>query len=371
MTGADEVVARSVARAGLSDFGAAGWQEGLDRFLAAAATDLAGDDTGRTAVEAMAVGRLVNRLRIEDWYAREGSAAALPVEGPVVIFGLPRTATTALHYLLAVDPQLRFQRRWEVSDPVPPPALETEPTDPRRVGLVAAPSAQHIATADGPFEDGPVLALDFHHQEMGLPLPTYTRWWRTCDTTTTYAYHERVLRMLHAHRPPHRWLLKAPSYSFHLPQLARQYPGARFIMTHRDPVTVLGSTCSVVSSAQQMVLPSHHPDPVALGAFQLEHWVDAMDLAMAGRAEVGEDRFLDIYQQDFQHDPMAVVDGIYAFLGLELAPPVRAAMAEWSQANQRGARGEHHYSVEEFGQTEAAVRQAFSRYIDRYSRVTA
>ena len=142
-------------------------------------------------------------------------------------------------------------------------------------------------------------------------------------------------------------------------------------MTHRDPVAAYASTCSVVRTAQEMVLPGHLPEPVALGAFQLEHWVEAMDLAMKGRAEVGEDRFLDVYQQDFEDQPMATVEGIYGFFGLDLAGPVRAAMQTWIDGNRRGSRGEHHYTVEDFGQTEAAVRRAFSRYIDRYSRVAA
>ena len=46
------------------------------------------------------------------------------------IVALPRTATTALDYLLAIDPQYRYQRRWEVADPVPPPDLATRVTTP-------------------------------------------------------------------------------------------------------------------------------------------------------------------------------------------------------------------------------------------------
>ena len=43
-----------------------------------------------------------------------------------MVFGLPRTGTTALHYLLSVDPQFRYLRSWELRDPVPPPDIATE-----------------------------------------------------------------------------------------------------------------------------------------------------------------------------------------------------------------------------------------------------
>ncbi len=124
----------------------------------------------------------------------------------------------------------------------------------------------------------------------------------------------------------------------------------------------------MVCSARGLVLPGHRSDPVAMGAYQLEHWVAAMDRALAGRAQVGEDRFLDVYHQDFERSPIATVEEIYAFLGLDLTARARAAMAEWCEANRRGARGAHQYSVEDFGQTEVAVRRAFSRYTDRFGR---
>jgi hypothetical protein len=363
---AELLVERARQSTGLSDFGPDGWQEGLEQLIAAVPSDLGTDTAAVEILERMFVGRLANRLRIEDWYAEHGREADHQVEGPVVILGLPRTATTALHYLLAVDPQFRYQRRWEVADPVPPPRLATEDTDARRLAASAPQSVQHISTADGPLEDGPVLALDFHHQELGLPLPTYTRWWRTSDVTTTYAYHERVLRLLHAHRPPYRWLLKAPAYCFHLPEIARQYPDARFLMTHRDPEVAFASACSVVQAAQQTMVPSHRRDPAELGAFVLEHMVEAVRRAMAGRAALGDDRFLDVYQEDVEARPMDTVTRVYDFLGLPFTDEVRSAMESWTVENRRGSRGEHRYTAEEFGCTPETVRLGFRDYLERF-----
>jgi hypothetical protein len=367
----EALVAQARQQTGLSDFGPDGWQAGLERLLAAAPVDIGNDAAVIATVERTALSRLVNRLRIEQWFAENASEARHQVEGPVVIVGLPRSATTALQYLLAVDPQLRYQRRWELVDPVPPPDLATESHDPRRLGATAAPNAQHIATVDGPIEDGPALALDFHHQDLGLPLPTYTRWWRTADATTTYAYLDRVLRLLHSHRPPYRWLLKAPLFCFHLTYIAAQYPDARFLWTHRDPVVAMPSACSVVRSAHQNVAPSYQWDPVELGSFVFEHFLAGILTAMTARDALGEDRFCDIYQQDVELRPMDTVKQIYDFLGLELTDTVQAAMTRWTGENRRGSRGEHRYTPEEFGLTAEGIREGFRSYIERFDSVAS
>lgn len=355
-------------RTGLSDFGPDGWQEGMTQLLAAAQADLGTDPAAVQAIEALAVRRLINRLRIEQWYVGQADCAIPPVEGPVVIVGLPRTATTALHYLLAVDPQFRYPRGWEIGDPVPPPDVATESADPRRLAATArTDDVRHISAVDGPMEDIGALGLHFHNQELGLPLPTYTRWWRGADLASTFGYHERVLRLLHSHRPPYRWLVKAPAYLFQTARLAKQYPNAKFLMTHRDPVRALPSACSVVRDAQQNALPNSAQDPSALGRDLLEHFAEGTQRAIADRRELGEDRFLDIGQPEFERDPLPVVERIYQFLGLQLADEVRAAMSRWTVENRRGARGEHKYAAQDFGLDDQQIRAAFAGYLDEFA----
>ena len=162
------------------------------------------------------VERLSTRLRIEQWYAEHSKEASAPVEGPLVIMGLPRTATTATHYMLSLDPQIRYLRTWERNQPLPPPDIATEMSDPRRVEPTQ--STMHIRTVDGPAEDGPLLMLDFRSGH-GLPLPTFEKWWTANRHPTAFAYMDRVMRLLHSHRPPHYWLLKYPAYGYQLDEI--------------------------------------------------------------------------------------------------------------------------------------------------------
>lgn len=50
--------------------------------------------------------------------------AAERVESPIIIVGGPRTGTTLLHHMLAVDPRLRAPKLWELMAPVPPPLTD-------------------------------------------------------------------------------------------------------------------------------------------------------------------------------------------------------------------------------------------------------
>jgi Sulfotransferase family len=362
----DELVTRACERSGLSDFGSSGWEEGLEQLVAGVAADIGRDAQAVATVEEMIITRLVNRLGVEHWYAEHGHELAEPVQGPVAIVGLPRTATTALQFLLAVDPQFRYARPWEVNAPVPPPELANETADPRRLAASSRPSVRHIASVDGPIEDNPLLGLHFHSQELGLPVPTYTTWWRDAEFEEAFAYYDRVLRLLHSRRPPYRWLVKGPAYLFLLDVFARRYPNVRFLMTHRDPAVALPSTCSTVIDAWSLVVPTVTVEQEAVGRFLLEHYVDATRRAISARRDLGEHRFLVVSQQDVERDAVGTAERIYAFLDLELTDDVRATMTEFAHENRRGARGEHAYTAEEFGYTVDGIRTAFSEYLDRF-----
>ena len=111
-------------------------------------------------------------------------------------------------------------------------------------------------------------------------------------------------------------------------------------------------------------------DSIELGRFQLEHWVEASEQAMSARNAIGENRFHDIYQQQLETQPVETVEGIYDFLGLELTDLVRSEMQRWSAQNQKGSRGQHHYTTEEFGYDAETIRLAFSDYMERFRDVT-
>lgn len=355
------LIERAHTRTGLTEFGDDPWRTGFERLLDAVDEEVP-DPEATARIEGIVVERLVQRLRIEAWYRDHAGDGAHPLEGVVVIFGLPRTATTAVHHLLTVDDRFRYLRSWELADPVPPPDAATEAEDPRRPTEVTA-DVRHIVTIDGPAEDWPIHALAFDHAELTLPVDSYSTWWRDRDHSGLLAYHERVLRLLHAHRPPRTWLLKMPAYVFLLEEFVAHYPDARFVMMHRDPVTVLASTCSTVAAARRKRTPSWSPGP-GFGHDQLEHWAEGMRRAMAARTSLGEDRFMDVAQRDLEADPLGTAERVYAHAGYTLDGATVQAMQRWADANRRGTRGAHQYRLDEYGLSPTEVANAFGPYLD-------
>ena len=275
------------------------------------------------------------------------------MRGPVDITGLPRTGTTALANTLSLDPQFRCLRGWEQTKPCPPPILAEEATDPRRLQaasenelLPAELKAMHLYELDATMEDTDLLGMAFHGQQMTLPVEGYRTWWRGADLTDTYHYHRRVVKLLESQRPPDLWLFKAPHHKFHLEAIVSAYPEARFVMTHRDPAKVVPSYASIVSA----ILPpaDGQRDLHRLGREISEHLRVGMESAIAARARIGEDRFLDVQQRELIVDsPWAPSAGSTDWLWS------RAHAADVEQADPQVAasrtaqvpNGTHHYTA--------------------------
>jgi hypothetical protein len=367
----DALMAEAVQTTGLSDFGPGDFREGLDVLLESVAVDAELSPTSEVAVIDNFRRRLVNRLEIEAWYGEHPEIAELPVRGPVDINGLPRTGTTALANMMSLDPQFRCLRTWEQSQPCPPPRSEDEATDPRRLRASAENEqlpeefkVMHLYELDAATEDSEVLGMAFHGQQFTLPVYSYHAWWRDADLTATYEYHRRVVKLLQSQRPPDLWLFKSPHHKFHLEPIVSAYPDVRFLMTHRDPGKSVPSYASMVSS----IFPDSQGerDMHRVGREVANHLRVGMENAMAARARIGEDRFLDVHHQELAADPLGAIRRIYSFLGLELNPTVERAILNWHESNRSGSHGTHRYTAEEFGLRADQIRSDFDFYIRHF-----
>jgi hypothetical protein len=371
-----QLLARARQQARLSDFGRPSFVAGLNRFLQSLEEDANLTEEGQALVLEAAVRQLCARLEIEKWYQDHPETAELPLAGPIFVTGLPRTGTTALCAMMSLDPQLRCLRMWEQMAPCPPPILELEKHDPRRLNYIrtiddmfrAQPEqkAMHLWEIDGTVEDTQVLGMEGMDPQLPIPAFGYQRWWWTADMRAAYAYHRRVMLVLQSKRPPNLWFLKAPHYIFHLEDIVTAYPNARFVFMHRDPAKIVPSCASLVSS----LLPPGSRERMDLrnfGAFTCEYWRMGIERAMAAQSRLGEHHFFDIHHQDFNRDPFGALDRIYAFLGLEVRPQVLEAMSQWHAKNRSGAHGIHRYRPEDFGLSAHQIRSEFEFYIRHFN----
>ena len=126
-----ELIDSACALVGSDDFGSDSWREGIEVLIRSLKDEAALNEIGLAAMKDQIVGNLVNRLQIEQWYARFPEIDDERIVAPLFGLGLPRTGSTALSFLLAQDPSRRSLRVWEAANPCPPPETATEHTDHR------------------------------------------------------------------------------------------------------------------------------------------------------------------------------------------------------------------------------------------------
>ena len=371
---AEALLAQARTQTGFDDFGDNSFREGLDQACKAL-RQLPLTESAKQGALGKIVNDMSNRLRIEAWYKDHPEIENETIEGPLLVFGLPRTGTTATVNMLALDDRYRFPRRWEGQSQVPPPILGEEDRDPRviqaREEAVAINEKNrhwHLYDADGPEEDQLVFGgLNMRNLYGMYPISEeYMWWWIEDDYRSTFAYFDRVFKLLQSRRPPNFWLLKSPSHLFKLDALLERYPDLKIVMTHRDPAKLIASMASVFQMTYDSSCGTGAIDKRWTGRRALEMWSEGIKRGMATRDRIGDHRFVDVYNSDVVRDPIAAFEKAYDELGFQLDAKTRARLADYHQENAKGAYGSHDYTPEEYGLEDSKVRAAFKEYIDRF-----
>ncbi len=372
---AEQLIEEAQKATGLEKFDSDSFREGMDVFLA----DVNAGEPPESAVERIrqsTVANLVVRLKVTDYHAQHPQLRERPIERPVFVFGIPRTGTTLLSNLLATDPSRRSPLTWEIDDPVPPATSDTLRTDPRALArldqerkmLEARPEMgkYYRSSAIYPNECVYFMAHDFKTLMLESRCKTlkYRDWLFETDMTSAYEYHKRFLQVLQAEAPG-TWNLKMPSHSLWLETLLKVYPDARLVWTHRDPLTALGSFCSIISLSHAAFTTGTTPQWI--GENCLWQAREHADRIMDFRETLGEGRIVDVHYAELTDHPIASMRKLYAQLGDEFSPKVQASMQAWLDENPQGKFGTHEYKLGQYGLTPDKVTPAFERYLARYN----
>jgi hypothetical protein len=333
---------------------------------------------GRIAIRGLLVGALANRLKLLDWARRHPEVREEKIESPWVILGMPRTGTTLLSRLLALDPVVRPLLQWEAGDPVPPPTLAGQAEDPRiavatkRVGQLMALNppfrAMHPLGATLSTECVTLFIFDLRSLSIDTQalLPSYGKWLEKTDVRSTYAIHKLGLQVLQSEVPTQTWSLKTPQHLWHLDALAECYPDAKLIWTHRDPRKVVTSVASLNTSMHKVM--SDRVDPLAVG----EEWNHKLRLGIERGMEfddrqAGATWCHHLLYADLMADPVAAMERMYAHFGQELSPLHRARIETWMKQRSQSAFGRHGYDPADFGYSGERFDADFGAYCERFS----
>jgi hypothetical protein len=373
MASLNDIQDAAVAQTGLDDFGDDSYCEGLEILLSSLRDEARLNARGEAFIHQRIVGYLGQRLQVEDWYRRHPEIDDEPIETPLIGLGLPRTGSTALSMLLAQDPDVRYLRRWESSQPCPPPSTVqgVDPRIPPDKGEMLGTRYHVPGDTHGPMECHELMALSFasHLFQSFAQVPTYSAWLiEKADLRSTLEYQRRVMKLLQWGEPTKPWRLKCPSHVLWLDQLDAVFPDANYVMTHRDPADVILSVAELYAD----IIGSFTDDidRPYIGGLNVEHWSLGMNRAMTFRSGDAGSRFYDIDFRAIQDDPIGEVTGLYAWLDEPVGGQFQDQMRNWwTQAADEREPSQRADPVE-FGIDIEAVRPLFADYVEHARRWT-
>lgn len=362
----------------LSDWGDEGFMVPFNKFLESCENNAQLNLIGKTQLWIDTIRLLSNRLRVQNDFTHHPEILDEKIDRPLIITGLPRTGTTLLHNLISLDPTFRPLLYWEGINPSPSPVPEKHEKDFRiyqaRAKLFLlqylAPEFMKIKPiiAKRPEECITLLShafLTFRGFSILYNIKDYITWLDTQDMTPAYAYHRQLLKLLQWKYPTKHWLLKAPEHLMNLGALLSTYPDACVVQTHRNPVEVIPSSCSMLNVFRSVF--SDHINVSDFGKETMEWTVKAAERSIETRKQSDPERFHDVYYTDLVKDPIRTVQNLYTRFGYELSPSTETEMRKYLDQNPQHKRGVHHYTPEQYGLTPEMIKEAFSDYCAHFN----
>ena len=363
-------------RAGLRHERALEGLEGLSILLRALDRSPALSPAGHDFTWNMLASTMSARICAMRGWAKRPDCLHKTLVNPIVITGMPRSGTTALHKLLSIDPQFQGIEHWLTDFPAPRPPRDQWGDDPRyqaivktltsKQGMQPGLKTKHLEVAEEVDECLLVMKQTFISNFFGecVQVPDYDAWWLAQDEgIVAYPWLADVLKLIGAD-DNRRWLLKNPGHMWSMDALFASFPDARVIQMHRHPGRALPSLCSLVMDMRR-IAEGPNADLHALGKRDLQVWGGFIKRMLAAR-DRRPAAFIDVWHDDLNADPLGAIRLLYARLELSLEPDVAEAMRARIAAAPERKHGVHAYSPEMFGLTSASIETMFDDYIARF-----
>lgn len=310
--------------------------------------------------------RQENRLRIRQRIIEHPEIADERIVAPVFVVGLPRTATTLAHKILAVSDAHRGPLMWEMMrTDIPQHRAEADKAirnleSGTRMMVRFSPSWEviHPMRVHSPEESMLILPHGTYHLILRGSLPKYRRWLEGRDCTPDYLYLKRALQVLQYQREPKRWMLKYPAHLNDMEAIKRVFPDATFVWTHRDPTTVMGSVCSLMETSWSLY--QRRLDLESIGQVALSLLVESIEAGRKARLSLPADAIVDVPYHRLNSDPVNEVPKLYRALNAKWTDKDAGNLENVLARPQRDRR--HEYSLSRYGLTIQGVEDAFGDY---------
>lgn len=360
----------AIKRTGLTDFGNLHYREGLTRLVESAEDDARLHFIGRWVISSMITMFLANRLLLAETHKRRPEIFQAPLLPPLVILGLPRSGTTFLHGMLALDPVSQAIPAWQTIRPI----ANGEPDRRRQTYdrenkiqslLIPKLSSMYYSRTDTPEECVILFGTTFVSAIFSTCAPVYgyQDWLSSQDHLVAYREYLALLQIIQHASPTRRFVLKSPVHTGAIEPLLGVIPDAMIIQTHRHPVPVCNSTNSLIYQMHNLVTEQHDiPRMTKVNIDTLAKWANS---SMAVR-DSSMTKVHDVYYDRLVIDPIGTVKRIYDQFELEWTKEFEVRLQAYVNSNPQGKHGKHVYSGLDFGLKDEETAERFESYISRF-----
>lgn len=251
---------------------------------------------------------------------------AAKIMAPIFIIGHPRSGTTYLHYLMAQDQQFAFCKLYQGLTPelfmtfghgikwmVRKSAPNKRPMDNLKLD-VDLPVEEEFSLA---CLNGASFAGGFFFPNN---LPDYLKRYVTFEAGSNYkrkwqSAHDSLLKRLQATNPDKQLLLKSPANAARIEAILEQYPDAKFIYIHRNPVEVFSSSIKLYES----ILPAlsfQNVNETKLLEFILSKYEGIQKAYLNQRQLIKPDNLVEVSYEELQANNIDCLRKIYIALSL-------------------------------------------------------
>jgi hypothetical protein len=331
------------------------------------------DVSGQILTRQTLTAALGNQLHIQDILASHPQIETEQLDRPLFVIGFPRTGTTFIHNLLALDENGRAPKMWQVIKPDLVSSL-SDKEQTRRIKqaekfvkfayyLVPQLKAVHELYPDGADECLKLIENTFisPHFCLYFNIPEYWDWLLASESdyfVRVYEYHKKQLQILQHGAPEKHWVLKTPVHLFFLDALLKVYPDARVVHMQRDPMECIPSFCSLIGVNRALF--ADHVDMKEIGKFGLQFYAECNKRASDAIATANSGSIISVQYRDFVNDPKATVRQIYDYFGMEHPETHGKLIDQWLHDHPKNKHGMHKYTLEQFGLTQQDIQNSLA-----------
>ena len=356
---------------GLNDFGDPYYREGLEVLLRSIEKDANLHFFGRFSTRMVLINYMSQRLLFVEAQKRTPDVFRSEINAPFIITGIPRSGTTILHRMMAVDPRNSGLPLWRLLRPFPPFGKKDSRQSIAqwelkfRRPIFPEMDSKHVIREDREEECIWMLGLTFHSVAFWViaPVASFADWLISQNQQKYYQEYSLLLKVQQQVVPEKHLIMKAPDHMPNLGALLSAVPNARIVQLHRNPTTCLTSLNSLFYSTHRAV--TNDINPQRLAEVNKKMFTYYLKMSHSHRSNPAiTNAVLDVQYEQLVADPMKTVKDIYAHFGVPWSDEYEERLKNFLSNHPKDKHGVHHYTPEQFGQSADELNAHFASVSD-------